>query len=203
MILANGCPKSGTHALMAWLAMMGMKRIPGLVDGRRGRLEAELRPTEAYPDTVSLNKASERPHRYFCHSHVPSDCRIPDRLKVINIVRDPRNVLVSHARFRCVDGDIKGCCLAALLREGFGKRPFMEVYRSFLGWEKRGAAVVRYEQLSRDFLAGAPGLYAGAMCDQSTLNKRPTDWREHWTDDLEAAWSRLGGEALLRDAGYR
>src|SRR3990167_219542 len=86
MILANGCPKSGTHALMAWLEGLGLKRMAGVVKVWDGspRLRAELDGLPCIGD--------------FIHSHIPFGYDVGSH-RVITIILDPRNVLLSYARW--------------------------------------------------------------------------------------------------------
>lgn len=179
---------------MAWLAMMGLRRVPGLLDGmKRNRLL--LRPTCAYPEVASLEAAAALPHNHFVHGHVPADVPLPAGVKVVTILRHPRNVLVSYARWRGLDDPAVG------LRGGFCRRRFVAVYRRFLGWRGR-ALVLRYEDMPRMFTAGAPDLYADAEEDHDTMMAVPSDWRDVWSPEMDAAWRQAGGPQLERDAGY-
>lgn len=216
MIVANGVPKSGTHALMALLAMQGGKRVPGILDGFRGP-RALLMPTGAWPAVPTLEQATALPHDHFLHGHVPADVEVPPSVKVVTVLRHPRNVLVSYSRrfafnrmiLKWIARRRRGMhtalgsppTLQEILANGFVDRPFVEVYRRFLGWRGRGL-VVRYEDIPRDFTAGAPDLYAGAAEDHNTLTSEPTDWREVWTPDIDASWRAAGGYELEQDAGY-
>ena len=187
MIVANGVPQSGTHALMASLAAEGRKRLPGLFEGRPGR-PFYIKPTAADPEPASLNDALKASDDYFIHGHVACGRgleKLPCR--VVTIRRDPRNVLISYARK-------SGRALLEVLRNFYGL-PFVRVYRSFLGWP----VVVRYEDMG--FVEG-PNLYEDSPVDASTWTGDPSDWRKEWTTDFEVEWRRAKGPKLVADAGY-
>lgn len=191
MILANGCPKSGTHALMAMLAKEGGKRVPGLMDGLHDRRPLKLRGTPSDPSPVTWGRALSLDDGYFLHAHVRSaHARELPGFRVITIFRDPRNVLVSYMRW-------KGLGAEAVLRHFLG-RPFVEVYRGFLGWGRHGEWL-RYEDIG--IVAGPPG-YENAERANSTWTGAPSDWRDYWTDRVARAWRAAGGDDLVAEAGY-
>lgn len=179
MILANGCPKSGTHALMAWLEVLGLRRAPGLLKAPTGR--AEYRPTPRDPEIPPWSRL--RNHGDFVHTHVPADVDLPPCRSVVVVKRYPRNVLVSYVR----DPRTPSTTLHDALHHFYAK-PFVRVYRRYLRWRGR-ATVVPYEAI----VAPPVGeTYTGA----------PSNWREWWTDEFAAAWARAGGNRLVAEAGY-
>lgn len=186
MIVANGLPKSGTHALMRVLKAQGLKRAPGLYDGMRGK--AHIRPTKAFraPTKGGLDDS------WFVHGHVPAaydlDCW------VITIFRDPRNVAVSCAR-AYLGGDV-----AKVIRE-FQGASIVKRYRSFLGWRLK-ALTVRYEDICEAARRLPANLYQEAVEDHDTYTGSPSDWREWWNSEAEDAWRKAGGYDLLFEAGY-
>src|SRR5690348_13809355 len=128
MILANGCPKSGTHALLAWLERLGMKRSPGTVKVRDGQV--------CFPD--------EADHLAdVIHAHIPAGYDLGQH-RSVTVLRDPRNVLVSYWRWASTLGLLTGGPVAAL-HDFFGKE-FVPHYRGWLGW--RGVCtIIRFEDL--------------------------------------------------------
>lgn len=196
MIVANGCPKSGTHALMAFLASLGLKRFPGLLDGR---MEKGLRLVPEYgsdgADTPLLREAREMSDEWFIHGHVPAGVETRG-WRFLTIFRDPRNVLLSWCRHH---ERVKGEPITPheALISCHGAVPFVDLYRSFLGWRGR-CLCLRYE----DFPAG-PEPYGVATPEISeTWTGTRVDWREEWDWELNKAWWQAGGNLLLAEAGY-
>lgn len=191
-IVANGCPKSGTHALMQVLAAAGGERLPGIVDGMRDGLV--LRPTTAFPDAPSLDSARAMGNGVFVHGHVPVEkADMLDGLFVVTIKRDPRAVAVSYARWR-------GVSVVQAITDFFGQ-PLVEWYRAFLGWERFGP-VLRYEDIEAFAIGLDADLYAGAEQNHDTRTGDPSDWRDWWSYEVEAAWSTVGGPRLVEESGY-
>lgn len=184
--------KSGTHALMAWFAMMGLKRAPGLLDGRHTRLTPKPGMDGENPTMKDILKG---PMDTFIHGHVHP--RYVGRLsaaRVVTIFRDPRDQIVSFARYAGMPNE-NGVINAM---RAFNRIPFVRAYRGFLGW--RGECLcLRYEDIPRDFARA--DLYPDVEFN-GTLNETPSRWRDWWTDRIDKEWTRLGGPELLKDAGY-
>lgn len=198
MIVANGCPKSGTHALMAWLQRMGLNRLPGIIEAWHADRTIALRETGADSEVVTLGKARQLDDRIFCHAHVHAGHRL-DGFRVVTIFRDPRNVLVSYVRHQ---ERVRGerITLQDALRSFCG-RPFVEVYRGFLGWRGRSLCL-RYEDFPPGFCGNGAGLYAHADRDHNTRTGSPSNWLDWWTEEMDLDWQAAGGPGLVEDAGY-
>lgn len=198
MVIANGCPKSGTHALMEWLQRMGLKRAPGIVKAEPGRSTLRVYGTPADPEPVTAAEVLEGRPGWFIHGHLQPVKDVGDAT-VITVVRDPRNVLVSYVRWWNSLNE-KQTTLLETLGAFFDDSdyPFLDIYRDFLGWAGRGP-IMRYEHMPRVKL---PGVYNGASANHSTWNDEPSDWRSAWSDDIEREWLRRGGARALIEAGY-
>lgn len=199
MIVANGLPKSGTHALMAWLSKMGLKRCPGVlhIDGA-----GELGVNGNHLDVGTLAAV---PDSVFIQGHVPATFDLRG-FSVVTILRDPRNVLVSYVRHRAEPwgGDRKFTLDEAM--DDFWGKPFVETYEGFLGWQGR-SVVLRYENLAPEAIGAGCDIYDANRPEWdrwigNTRTGSPSDWREHWTEEAEGAWQARGGVELVDRAGY-
>lgn len=194
MIIANGCPKSGTHALMRLLAREGMQRAPGLLEGRHPRREFRIKATPADPNPISIAQAKALPDSYFMHGHVRAAAKV-DWCRFITVIRDPRNVLVSYSRWS------EGVSDLVEAMDNFFGHPFAEVYRGFLGWQGQ-SEVIRYEALSFEAALTDVNVYAGAADNRDTWTGSPSSWQDWWSERVECKWRQIGGAALLDEAGY-
>lgn len=205
MIVANGAPKSGTHALMALLHLEGRRRVPGILY----RLETEdrlvLRATVADREPMALEAALALDDGWYVHAHVCDDAWLAGQARVITMLRDPRDILVSYRRWhdpnrpnadRLPAGDAG---LVASIGAYFN-RPLVRVVRGFLGWRAL-AETRRFTELPLQRTAGV-SVYAGCGHDPSSETDRHSDWREHWTPAVHDAWAAAGGPALVREMGY-
>lgn len=203
MIIANGLPKSGTHALMAWLDSMGLKRHPGVLQVR------DVKDGYGYGITYngdrSVDLLLDVPHNVYMHGHIPFSEAAVDSLDgamVITMFRDPRNVLVSYARYRSTEGPRNWTVKNAV--QDFWGEPFVPRYRSYLGWRGNGLCI-RFEDTTG--VGDGAGIYAGRRpaWDKVSHNTRtgaPSDWSEWWTPETQEVWERAGGPGLLEEAGY-
>lgn len=190
MIVANGPPKSGTHALMRLLQASGGDRLPGLLDGMRDGLR--LRGTAAYPNVPALDMALAQSHSRFIHGHVPTahHGRLRGAL-IVTVRRHPREIAVSYARWK-TDGDV-----AAAIRTYCG-RSLPTVVGAFLGSE----ITVQYEDIAAAASLAPGGLYRGATEDHDTWTGAPSNWRDWWTDEAEVAWIAARGPELEEAGGW-
>jgi hypothetical protein len=168
-LIANGFPKSGTHALRKGLELLGL-------------------------DDVEVG--------HFPYPELPEGPRI-------TIFRNPRNCLVSMARFKGLP--VATGYLMRLVR-AYNGGPMADELRGYLPW--RGVAhCVRYEDLvasdaclrgiaaylerpyPEDAFPNLPGL-------TMTWTGSPSDWRQHWSAELQAVWEAEGMAELERELGY-
>lgn len=189
MIVVNGLPKSGTHAVMSWLTQMGLKRRPGTILPSPDGLHV------VGGDIHSIEQDGRE--GYFILAHVPARLALPG--SVITVFRDPRNVLVSYCRHR----EREDCDRPSLVEAigSFWNQPFVPLYDSYLGWHGR-SVVLRYEDMPSWQVGDGASLYAGQSRDWNTRTGSPSDWRDHWTQEAEEAWQDAGGVELLARAGY-
>jgi hypothetical protein len=178
---------------MALLDTMGLKRYPGTLQTTSDFCYVEDMPMgtidviRSAPDNCYILGHVADSHAHFLHG-----------FRVITVFRDPRNVLMSYCRHQKRNG-IDVTIRQAL--EDFWDFPFIEVYRSYLGWFGK-SMVVRYEAMP-DFVVGnGNGIYQGHEQDWNTRTGSPSSWQEVWTEEDEAVWIEYGGPKLLVEAGY-
>ena len=173
--------KSGTHALMAHLEARGLRRHPGMVKSKGGKI-------------VFRNPASAPVDGFdFVHGHVPTKARkvaAAAGLEVVTILRDPRNVLVSYAR--AFSHRLGGAPdLAAAMDDFFGRR-FVNVAMEYADWQDH-CEIVRYEDIR-------PPVSKTRM--SQTWTGAPSDWRACWTPEIDRKWTGCGGREIVARFGY-
>jgi Sulfotransferase domain len=195
VIVVNGVPKSGTHAVLALLDTFGLKRCPGTLLPLHDYYYVEAVPH------LTMASLQAIPDNCYILAHVPalSSGQMLQGLKFITVFRDPRNCLVSYCRHRKRVEDLN-VSIAEAIRNYWGS-PFVGLYESYLGW--RGKSVVlRYEDLPGSVVGSGQGIYKGSGTDWNTRTGAPSRWQAVWTEEDEAAWVKAGGPELLVKAGY-
>ncbi len=230
-IFANGPPKAGTHALMKCLGLLGLEREPGMVQCYVKTNKLRLKGTRADPETRLLREVlDDIDSRAFIHSHVHDGILLGDN-PVITVFRDPRNMVISAARFRVAEGKITKVTDAQIIdviEYEFYRKHAVELIRGFLGWrECEGTLCIKFEDLIGDQgettkaiaeylgvawrarayddligLAGGYQLYATARRDHNTWSGALSKWQEWWSPGIEEAWVKAEGPELVKDMGY-
>jgi hypothetical protein len=138
-------------------------------------------------------------------NHIAADEPRGDE-RFIFIKRDPRNALVSWVRFNGMPVT-QGTLIAAMA-------DYLPQLPQYEGWlTAPGVLVVSFERLVADdqqmreiaSFAGVPYLddaWPNLPDHTKTWTGRLSDWREHWTPAVDAAWVAAGGPALLERWGY-
>lgn len=181
MIIANGMPKSGTHALMAHLEAKGLRRYPGIIKGRDKGID--LRHLGGWDEPIEGYD--------FVHGHVPTKARkAAEGFDIVTIFRDPRNVLASYARAFKAKWGGRPNFIAAM--DDFFGRPFAAVAAEYVEWPKF-SEIVRYEDLQ-------PPVSATRL--SQTWTGSPSHWREWWTPEIDAAWHKRDGSEIVTKFGY-
>lgn len=198
MILVNGIPNSGAHAVMSLLASVGMERIPGILNGLDPKHPPQIGATIADPEVDPLDVAEMQTDRYFLQGHVIHDHADSIYSKVIWVVRHPRNVIASAARRST--GFPYGDQLPYVI-SNFNRIGIVETYRAFMGWQ--GASMtMRYEDIAPDFTDPHPALYQDSPESLDTYTGSPSNWTDHWTKEADEWWAVAGGPELETELGY-
>lgn len=230
-VWANGAPKSGTHALMKCLGLLGLKREPGMAVAYVASRNIAVKATRADPVARRLNKIiADTNNSKYIHSHVDAS-RDLGGSPVINISRDPRDMVISLARFHVQEGVTTSVTESAILKvidHKFYSKKAAALIGGFVGWQDRSDALpIRFEDLISDHgettmeiaeylnipwrpesyndLIGHAGdydIYAGASADHNTWSGRLSNWEEWWTPVIDAAWTESCGPELVKAMGY-
>lgn len=173
---------------------MGLRRVPGTI--------LPMGDDAVYVNglpVLSVDAARAIPDNCYLVGHVPAKYDLTG-FRLIMVLRDPRNCLVSYIRHRKREDGLRVTVQQAL-DNYWDQGPFVEVYRSFLGWIGR-AIVIRYEDMPPSQIGDGSGIYRDHDRDWNTRTGTPSQWSDIWTDKIEAAWQRHGGPQLLVQAGY-
>jgi len=173
MIICNGLPKSGTHALVKAVQLLGQ------------------------PDTE--------------HVHEPFGYDIGQN-KHILVKRNPRNVLVSWVRFHGVQVT-SGNLIGAIKR--INDRSLGKLFNDYKGWlTDPSTLVVKFEDLTTDngatiqlianylavpYLTDAYTYLPGLT---RTWTGNLSNWRNHWSAQVESEWNLSGADVAETDWGY-
>lgn len=139
------------------------------------------------------------------HEHVPHGNRKADA-KYINIVRNPRNTLVSWLRYNRLPVDEKHLIqeMPAVIKEGAG----------YIGWlEDVDCLNVRFELMNTDPKEVAKiaayidkplieNHYSKMWGGTKTFTGRLSHWPHYWTQAVNDRWVELGGINLENRLGY-
>lgn len=247
MILANGCPRTGTHLVLKFLGMLGLQdssqvlvklRPQEAMRGRRLLSETEKKP-------FSMSRMAVLDHHYMAHAHVcyggVEDMRelAVRNIRTITTHRDPRAAAVSTVRWHRYRGKLREEhkklsdeeLLLDILKHGYYAArgtSWVEFARSFWRWTEVGMPQnlnLRFEDLGTPKAAAEIMLFVGhngsaveyaehwlgngKMFDgramhvsMSSQSPEPYDWRDSWTDKVEALWRICGGRQLLKDMRF-
>lgn len=171
VVLCNGIPKSGTHALVRAVQLLGCE-------------------TE--------------------HVHTPYSDKASG--KQILITRNPKNTLISWLRFtgeKVTQGFLMG------LFKSYDGYPLYDSYARYQPYqEDKDTLIVRFEELFSDGgsslervadFIGVPLLddaYDNIEGLTLTYTGKLSDWRDHWSDLVEAAWIEARGDEVEKLWSY-
>lgn len=212
MIFANGVPKSGTHLVLAAFDALKIWRYPDVrivrdvVRGPRTESPGARMHSGKAPKFEELCKAPG-----CVHAHLSAKADIKPA-KTVVIFRDPRNVLLSMARWK-YGGSAE--MPVALKHFQFKTTDMIQYYRLFLDWWDRSDALcIYYERFRRDPEAVTKAVAEFAGVDWTpaaaevigrptvTWSGQSSDWPAVWNDKIDGAWKAAGGPALVEQMGY-
>jgi len=239
-------PKAGTYLFSKLLSELGFVptnlhlNVDGFTDYRftslREAKEQYLSFNVDVPLRVSIKLIGDG---QFAVGHLPHQdevLKLLEGFKLLFIRRDLRDALVSQMRFFSGRGRGQlGANEWKRLPEGPDKllgfwdsygEPFMNTYRSMLGWHgNKGVFEVSFEEICGDLgeerqqrvaqklvrylgirheLINVPKLLSRVIGARTqTWSGQRTDRRLYWSDDLEQRFLGAGGQELNKKLGYR
>lgn len=228
MIITNGVPKSGNWLLVNYLQGCGLKLEPGGLMAYHAPYKLRMVGGKPWGKSRTLEEilADKRDDRVLS-GHFADSVDLPGH-RVAFIYRNPRNVLVSYARWHAVNSDwtnkTRSQPAEAAVRKHFGSNWFvniMNMHRVFHGWLEKADVAVRFEDF-QDWPEEVGHRISDALdipfCDprevmcenapwvssayQGTWSGKHSDWREWWDNELEALWHRHGGPEIEESYGY-
>jgi sulfotransferase 6B1 len=103
-VIINSIPKAGTHLAKSAVEKLPDIRFSGIhLDGGRLGLSSDDRATDSLPERFA-HAVKRVPNGQFITAHLPYQPALADRMgelgfKMVFVIRDPRDVVVSHAKF--------------------------------------------------------------------------------------------------------
>lgn len=206
MIFCNGCSKSGTHILTNLCKVAGLKQLGGTVIKRKPSREFEM------VGENKLQRVFRLPNGRFVHSHIAYALSAELALvkhKHLFILRNPRDIAVSWMRHRAKqDPSLKEGypLLKKLIQQGMYGESVPDFFLGFVEWlDKQNIYVVKFEDVKSTSFDFTPMFeYLGIEAPEEsiksalgvgpTFNKRTSDWRDVWTDELQDIWKDSNGE---------
>ena len=164
MILSNGHPKTGTHALNKTIQLLGV------------------------PSQVVHFPYSEKPEE-----------------KSVCIFRNPKNVIISWLRFTGKPVT-QGMIIEQI--KNHAERGILESCSDYTPYLDTDVLCVRYEELLTDEgetvekiakYLDVPVLedcYPNIQGMTVTWTGEPSNWEDHWSDEIQKAWDENGGPEL-------
>lgn len=172
-VLVNSIPKAGTHLLTAELAkfpeLMNSRTHLATADFVKGGREARpshLRPADLDLKAVRRKIAAVRPGQFFtshmAYTEAFSDLLAENDIRVVNLIRDPRDIMVSNFhylkglrrhrihRFSVGLGGDRALYDAILRGRSSSPRilPYANILGEYVGWTKDPRVLtVRFEEL--------------------------------------------------------
>lgn len=180
MIFCNGVPKSGTHALLKCLGLLGLNRVPGMARAYGTNQVIRFKKTRADPVPLDGKAMDDWDNRAFLHAHMNSGYDFPGHL-IVNIRRDPRNVVISYVRDHrhqaLHDKEVRGeraRLLHVLAGPYYFDRTIKQIFGDFVGWlQRKDCLNISFEDLIAD-----GGDTVRAICAYIDTEPRPEAYRD-------------------------
>lgn len=159
MIFVNAFPKSGTNLVKKALGGLGLTHVPcQLVKMRFGDPIQFSKSPEG--TNIAATLALDDSHYVHCHICPPMSIKVG---KVINIVREPRNAVISFLRWAERTPDTKGgrhyfdlggnaeSAISLLEAGAYLYGPWVQAMMNFVPWTRTpGVLNVRFEDIATD-----------------------------------------------------
>lgn len=227
MIIVNGAPKSGTTMLVTYLQTCGLILEPGGLMAYPGDKPLVMRGGKPWGDVRSLDEVLDHFDKdRVVGAHVGDHVEFPGHL-VVFTYRNPRDMVVSQARWRAVgldwtnvkeqpsESEVRAHITNGLIRE------VLTTMRSFEGWLLKADATVEFSEFVKKPHLTAARLGTAlhmSMADpedmlgdkapwvteeyRGTWSGQHSDWRQVWDQRLDEVWTAWGGLDVERAYGF-
>ncbi|MCK8137771.1 hypothetical protein [Pseudoalteromonas sp. 2CM28B] len=207
MIICNGCSKSGTHILTNIAKQSGFEQVGGTLIKRKPNAKMMMK------GSMSLEKVLACSNSFYVHSHIAYSQEALKTLegnKHLFIYRDARNLALSWLRHRNREDStiaVSTKNLIKLIKGGMFGVSIPDFYSGFINWiADPKTFVISFEEITsgnysfsklETFLEVPAGSIDNSIfANSSTKNKVHSNWKDLWSDDVEAAWVEAGGISL-------
>ena len=229
MIIVNGVPKSGGWMMVNYFTTCGCELEPGGLMAYH-KPTAKLRQATGKPwDKYLVRPVNEVLADYsrkrVISGHFNSCVDLPGH-DVVFVYRHPRDVLVSHARWRAVDLDWTGktepsrAVVDSFMHNTGIISTLLRQHRDFYGWLEKGIPVkfsdfVSDKNIARDLCAALDLPYhdpAESLCGNApwvtkeyrgTWSGNHSHWEEFWDSTVDSLWQQYGGPEVETLYGFR
>ena len=216
MIICNGPPKAGTTLLVSLFMLLGYDNTYFFL--RQSAKEEVPSLWRAKHDGGKSATSDQPGPKDIVHAHLLGSGGDYADKPMITIYRDPRNMLISLARFRARmerDAQFHENAIRSLIGQPFYGHPsFIAGVRESLRW--RSGFWTRFEDMFKTQEVDRIARHFGVECDpeevlvrlpltrgrEYTVTDRWSNWRDHWTESIHNEWTSMGGPALVADMGY-
>ena len=166
--------------------------------------------------TNALWKACKLLNQKAMHIHT-TDTGLLDKMKVVYVYRNPRNVLVSAVRYqneqlRGMDQEVTQEKLRDSFFNFFNAR-LDTMYDGYAPWLDSSAYKVSLEaflkndqemrRLAKYLGVGYNNTWEQLPGDTYTYMEEKSDWRQHWGPEIDSLWEEFGMKGLEEILGYR
>lgn len=203
-IICNGVQRSGTHLLAKVFDLCGHYHYPGIL--QTNYYKARTSNERSVPAEEFLSKMD---HQSCVIAHAGSALTRSGH-KLIQIIRDPRDWVVSTARFkaRSVDPIPPDWAISVAMDQ-------LERHWWHIPWLWKSDLVVRFEDLARHDIKTIDDILSAADCDfasaqhiaskltgSRTWTGQLSDWRIVFKDYHRQQFDAKGGSLLMGVYGY-
>ncbi len=197
IILSNGAPKTGTHALVKAIELLGIPRD-----------DSSFR-TQRTGEDLAEGEMREGLWTGLGHFYYRDRPKVD---KIVHIVRDPRNVMISWLRW--VKTSVHTGLIAAAIRGEYASGGLKQVMEEFFGYlDDPDVLTVQFEDLISDEATirsiatylGMPyidGAFEGIWGGTKTFSDTLSEWEKDWSPILDDVWAEQDGPAIEKRLGY-
>lgn len=221
MIYCNGIPKSGTNILTKLMFLLGYtdSQLFAVSKSRQNTIRANYFNNQK-KHKIRFSQFQSYPNTYYCHTHLIYNDLVFSNNRIINIWRDPREVIISYLRFRKSEFEVLESDIIDCINNGFytfttkgtiidNLQPFlpllssehvcnvsMKEMKNHIGIQK----ILDYlqfeqqqsiEKYTQDLFTLNNIPYTA---EGKTHMKQASSLSQFWTEQSEITWQEIGGQ---------